>query len=670
MKKYIFTLAILALGLTACNKEAENPQETPEQNPVAITQALMYHVTIPASMGADTKAVDFTANTATSKFLTSEPVYVYNKTKNAVACAYDNNIHYFGGTALYPDADGQSCTLSGDIAFYDPTDVMTNWTSATPIAVESTDKYTLLYQLNHSGFMTSACYYSFYDQTGTASGYDFALADDISLVDDGHGGLTIDGTAHFVNLGSIFRQQLSFKDKNSNTVTPILSKFTISSANDKTINSYRPFETNPANVYNYWPIEIVNPTISEESIYFALMFNDVNKDDALIFTAEDSERNIYTCTKSAPGSSFENGKYYHGDLAMTWLRQKPTPTVTRSDGGNVSQLTPVYNCYSIDNGSDPVDVQISGSSEEYKFELASGTVTLTGNGTASWVDPAVSPSSEFITCNGDLTINLASDYTIICPESNMGVYCDYPGNLKLKSTGGAHTLTVTTDGQNMGLYGENYWQASMLSNLAADGFVVTLADANPAQNTDGTYTYVYTVAPAYYAATAGDIGKVIGANGNIYDDAAAATAASTTAEAMIAFVGTIDGVCEHGLAISLTDVYEYNATFAEATGDVIISSWATYHPIAGGTWRLPSEADWQRMMWGYYAVDPAATDISTFRDNLVAAGGTALVDDAYYWTSTGVDAENAKTVLYDDPNAGIQSVTKAEYCHVRACFSF
>lgn len=203
-------------------------------------------------------------------------------------------------------------------------------------------------------------------------------------------------------------------------------------------------------------------------------------------------------------------------------------------------------------------------------------------------------------------------------------------------------------------------ERDVTSLLAAPGFTVTRSART--DNADGTHTWTYTVTSP--------VGKVIGANGNIYDNATAAAAAGTTAAAMIAYMGAIDGVCEHGLAISLTDVYEYNATFAEATGDVIIFSWASYHPVVGGTWRLPSEADWQRMMWGYYTEGPAATDISTFQTKLSAAGGTALVDDAYYWTSTGVDTENAKTVLYDTPYAGIQSVAKTGYYHVRACLSF
>lgn len=167
---------------------------------------------------------------------------------------------------------------------------------------------------------------------------------------------------------------------------------------------------------------------------------------------------------------------------------------------------------------------------------------------------------------------------------------------------------------------------------------------------------------ALAAVTDSDLGKVIGADGNIYADDAAATAAGTTAKAMIAFVGSQNGVCSHGLAISLTDAYAYNATFAEATGDNIIPSWQTYHAVTGGTWRLPSEKDWQYLMWGYYTDSPVAAPVGIAKTSL--AGG-------YYWTSTAVDDANAKGIYYDGTTyASVQSLDKSGTWHVRACLAF
>lgn len=202
-----------------------------------------------------------------------------------------------------------------------------------------------------------------------------------------------------------------------------------------------------------------------------------------------------------------------------------------------------------------------------------------------------------------------------------------------------------------------------------------------------TYTYTKTGFPfengKYYditvnltkiplgAVKAADLGKVVGADGKLYDNASAATSAGTTAEAMIAYVGKVDDVCDHGLAISLTDAYEYNATFAEATGNAIIPSWALYHGVNGCTWRLPSEKDWQYMLWGDYQANRAASDISDFMSKLSLAGGAALAQDAYFWTSIEVDTDNAKAIYQDnDSYASINSTLKTNYWHVRACLSF
>ena len=139
--------------------------------------------------------------------------------------------------------------------------------------------------------------------------------------------------------------------------------------------------------------------------------------------------------------------------------------------------------------------------------------------------------------------------------------------------------------------------------------------------------------------------------------------------AMVAYIGEVEGVCEHGLAISLTDAYEYNATFDEFTGDVILSSWDQYHFNPYGQWVLPSERVWQYILWQYYAEDPEAQNISDFQNSLEAVG-TGLVDDGYYWTTTEEDDEHAKVLYYGAPYAGFHVMGKSEYCHVRAVLSF
>ena len=161
---------------------------------------------------------------------------------------------------------------------------------------------------------------------------------------------------------------------------------------------------------------------------------------------------------------------------------------------------------------------------------------------------------------------------------------------------------------------------------------------------------------------ASDLGNIIASNGKIYADVAHANMAST-AEAMITYVGSVDGVSEHGLAISLTDVYGYNADYSQATGAVIIPDWAAAHSISGGTWRLPSEKDWQYMMWGSYSATPGAALVNA---NLCSV----LENDKYFWTSDSVNAERAKAIYYNNSYASVWSLVKTEYYRVRACFAF
>ena len=172
-------------------------------------------------------------------------------------------------------------------------------------------------------------------------------------------------------------------------------------------------------------------------------------------------------------------------------------------------------------------------------------------------------------------------------------------------------------------------------------------------------------------ATANDIGKVVGADGKIYINADEASTARTTAEAMIAYVGKVDGVCEHGLAIELNDysTSDVSATYTNfdySTADNYASGKLT---IAERTWRLPTVADWQYMLAGNTSATEFS-DISGFQTLLSAVGNNALADDTYYWTSTPVDSEKHKIIYQDNHAASIQESSNTQYWHVRCCLAF
>ena len=683
--------AALTAGFTACSNE-DNIVDG--QQPAV--QATVYHVSIPANFGgAETRAVTFGETTASSTFATTDSVFVYNVTKNAWAHNGTKFLH------LQPTnlADGgKSCTLTGDLTFcsytpasYDPSYVPPVWT---PVTVEAGDTYKLYYKaISGNGLMF------FYDwQNGTqnedhpagdddsdysVSHYDFALADDVPMTLIGNT-LTLDGHISFTNYGSMFRQRLSFSKEGSPMTLAttglrylyITTEHKIFIDRDKVFDRFTGVRTvSTDNVM----ILVGHPSVMDANgdVYFALAFDNTNFEvgDKLTFMAEDYNGNLYKGEKSMPAAGLQKGKYYYGTLEMEWQSQRAVPIVTASDASPVLPDN-IHNCFHIGNGA-----TISGNSDGFFcYTEDEGTVTLTGNGTATGND-----NDSFLIGEDNLTVNLASDYTINFPNASFAI--SSWENLYLMTTGGPHTLTVTTYGSDdCGLYSYNTYNSlkndhetitavDVTSQLAAPGYTVTRSARvdgldNDSDGEPDYYTWTYTVAPSPFTAAA--VGKVIGADGVIYDDAAAATTAGTTAEAMIAYVGAQPGVCANGLAISLTDIFDYNTTYAQTIGEWGVSYWASSHSIAGGSWRLPSEKDWQYMLWGYYAVAPETTDISGFNTKLTTAGGTALASGSAmsFWSSTE-SGENVKCLYYDGSKwSSFQDKAKTEDWRVRACFAF
>ena len=193
--------------------------------------------------------------------------------------------------------------------------------------------------------------------------------------------------------------------------------------------------------------------------------------------------------------------------------------------------------------------------------------------------------------------------------------------------------------------------------------------------------------------TASDIGKVIGADGNIYDDAAAATAANTTAVALICYVGdagSADASSDtyKGLALALTDAStsaEYcsqeatcleprydastktndmagiastdalvgHATHTHAAASAARSYNSGTHPTGTSEWFLPSAGQWQKMI-------DAAGGYATLKAN-------ASLQE-YYWTSTDCNMYFAWYYNFDSGSWDVSE--KNNYNYVRAAIAF
>ena len=180
------------------------------------------------------------------------------------------------------------------------------------------------------------------------------------------------------------------------------------------------------------------------------------------------------------------------------------------------------------------------------------------------------------------------------------------------------------------------------------------------------------LAPLASSATTGDIGKLIGSDGRIYSTQAAATAANTTAVAMIAYVGN-ESNCSNGLAIALENVGNGN-TWDSAAG--LCNAWnesTSPKKVTGGTWRLPTIIDWQYMFIGCGASgsveDNPTVGYSMSYSGLATKLNAAL--PASLWSTDGGDTNHWYISFNSDNTATFRkSTNSAGKTPVRACLVF
>lgn len=190
------------------------------------------------------------------------------------------------------------------------------------------------------------------------------------------------------------------------------------------------------------------------------------------------------------------------------------------------------------------------------------------------------------------------------------------------------------------------------------------------------------------------VGKVFGADGNIYADADDATTVGTTAVAKIAYLGNdaeTSTTYNHGLALALSDVsgdqkwcsqtsttclttryFSESAAKGDMAGiantDALVSHTghthaaasaargynSGTHPTGTSAWFLPSAGQWDKM----------ATATSGYTGLITKAG----LQSDYYWSSS---EDNANYAWYFYASSGEWSDSRKDYDgHVRACLAF
>ena len=314
MKKYIFTFAILALGLAACNKE--NLVETPEVPETAA--APVYQISIPASMGTDTKAVTpGEGGKLVTSFSMADDIYVgkYFGPGYGLIPACSEYVSIY----LHADANAKTANLTCDALSFGYWDSITydgeNYEDVFMAEeLENDDQLLLIYNSKYESI-------GYWDQTGTIEGlnsFDYALAIvDVSNVSgDAISGYTATtSSASFENLQSMYR--FTF------TGLPVgvgVSSVVISSAGNKLFERYFPASGYGDSGNITITLDAAARTANGEGVvYAALRFTELggSETDKISFTVTGTDGNIYLAEKNSPVGGFSNSKYYTSTIPLS-----------------------------------------------------------------------------------------------------------------------------------------------------------------------------------------------------------------------------------------------------------------------------------------------------------------------------------------------------------------
>ena len=163
------------------------------------------------------------------------------------------------------------------------------------------------------------------------------------------------------------------------------------------------------------------------------------------------------------------------------------------------------------------------------------------------------------------------------------------------------------------------------------------------------------------------VGQVIGSDGKNYD-ANATLPDGVDKVAMIAYVSG-----SNGLALALTDIsyfYTWDNTGSYNNGKTapeICSAWNTSKAVTGCTWKLPSQDEWKQMFSANGGNEGSYSGLNTAIGN---AGGTALLENEQYWSSSEINEYDAWLVNLADGNASWDTDGKHYGRMVRACLAF
>lgn len=440
LKKYILSLAatfitaaVVMGSFTACSSEDGVMAEELPGGVAAAGPALVYSVSIPATLGDEstTRAVSYNGTTGVleSTFRTTDNIFVENVTKGLFA--RDNE---YSDLYLHADANAKTANLVGGLAFYG--DSHYNEVEVNDVLLLSYNRGNGYFYDNHRENPDGTD-----GQKGTLTGlsdYDFATAEVKITAIDGAGTaespytLTTSNAA-FTNLQSMFK--LTFTGMPDNFIDePFdngINSITIRSAKNKlvyyytTIDNFKSFKITLGGGGSNDPRRGIarKENGAGNVVYAALRFLPLGEGetDEITFTMECTDGKTYIAKKTSPVGGFQNGKYY---------------TATIEAYPETVDLTSLTEDYTARDGQ-----VLTGELSGHQLQIDDrATVTLSG----VTVTAPENENYDAILCLGDATIVLADETTntVSVSVANYGVGIYFPENktLTIRGNGG---LTAT-----------------------------------------------------------------------------------------------------------------------------------------------------------------------------------------------------------------------------------
>lgn len=216
-----------------------------------------------------------------------------------------------------------------------------------------------------------------------------------------------------------------------------------------------------------------------------------------------------------------------------------------------------------------------------------------------------------------------------------------------------------------------------------DEYDETTGELVPVQGTEESYFTVYITVPSYeppgtlhgVAATESDVGKIVGADGRVYNSVSDAESAGTSGEAMIAYIDISAGT---GLAVALADA-SASATPKYQLAQTAASDWSGNHWMTFGGWQIPSVDQLKHIFAAFGGADYATQVVEnetysagSFHSALTAAGGSDVnvrLGEGRYYTST--EAPSNKIWCYDFSSSCFAAYSQQRNsAYIRMCLVF